>query len=106
MKAPNYPNTRGLVDLIGRSALWGDKKVRVVSVILAEDGAFAEIRLINRDKIHQVPVDRLRLVPLELIPEEERLESEISRREDRVSEDGEENQDAWSYEADSTTREE
>lgn len=78
--APNYQKTEGLKSLIGRRAIWGEIRGRVVGVILAEDGAYAEFRPTNRDTVHQIRVDRLSLVPHESLPVEERLarDTEIS----------------------------
>lgn len=60
--------TNGLVDLIGRRALWGEEKVRVLDVLITVDGAFAQVRLIKNGKEKQLPVEKLRLVPMDQMP--------------------------------------
>jgi hypothetical protein len=65
-----YPKrTNGLVDLIGRRATWGKKKVRIIGVALTDIGAVCNIVIVGRDKVHQIRIERLRLVPLESMPE-------------------------------------
>ena len=73
MKAPNYDRTNGLQDLVDRRVTWGDERARVEEVAITEDkGAVATIVLIKNGKRKQVPVDHLRLVPVELLPTEDR----------------------------------
>jgi hypothetical protein len=66
--------TNGLVDLIGRRAMWGKERVRIVEVSLIEEvGAVATVVKVGRERRHNVRVDRLRLVPVDNLPKEERV---------------------------------
>lgn len=60
--------TGGILDLIGRRAMWGVMRVRVTDVNIDEKGAHATFREVGKEKEYQRPVTELRLVPMEDMP--------------------------------------